>query len=143
MKTMKSFKSFNAYSVIYRKESGFTLIEVMVALAIFAVAASMLMLSGGNSIRQTSYMQEKILSAQVADQYLNKLYVDQRWPEKGTRGRVQVYAGYDWYVREVVRETKVQDFRQIVTEVFPGAMRPDKNKMPLASLTSYLRRPKK
>ncbi len=122
---------------------GFTLIEVMVALAVFAVAAAMLMLSDGTTIRQTRYMQEKVLSSQVADHYLNSIYAEQRWPEKGVRGRAQTYAGYDWYVRESVYETSIKDFRQIVTQVFAGAELPHDDEVPLSTLTSYLRRPRK
>lgn len=113
------------------------------ALAIFAVASSMLMLSGGNSIRQTRYMQEKVLSSQLADQYLNRIYAEQRWPDAGKRGRTQVYAGYDWYIREVVRDTKIADFRQVTAEVFSGAEAPGKDETPLASLAGYIRKPKK
>ena len=124
-------------------DAGFTLIEVMVALAIFAVAASMLMLSGGNSIKQTGYLQEKVLATQVADQYLNRLYTEQRWPEKGIRGRVQRYAGYDWYIRESIHDTHIAGFRRVIADVFVGAAPPEDGDRYLATLTTHLRKPQK
>ena len=122
---------------------GFTLIEVMVALAVFAVAAAMLMLSDGNSIRQTRYMQEKVLSSQVADRYLSRMQAEKNWPEKGVRGRVEIYAGYDWYVQQIVRDTSVPDFRHVVVEAYVGNRAPEDGDLPVFSLTSYLRKPKK
>ena len=125
------------------KQQGFTLIEVMIALAVFAVAAAMLMLSDGNSIRQTRYMQEKVLAAQVADQYMSRLYADKNWPDKGVRGKAESYAGYDWYIRQITRTTNFPDFRTIVVEVFAGRDKPEDDQVGLYSLTSYLRKPKK
>ena len=123
--------------------NGFTLIEVMVALVVFAVAASMLMLVDGNSIRQTRYMQEKVLAAQVSDQYLSRLQAEKNWPDKGIRGKVENYAGYYWYVRQTVRDTSERDFRKIVVDVFVGNQKPGDDDIPMFSLDSYLRKPKK
>ena len=92
------------------KASGFTLIEVMVALAIFALAAGMLLLTDGNSIRQTRYLQEKVLSSQIADHSLNVIQAEQRWNEPGIKARIETYAGQEWYVRETVRETYSSQF---------------------------------
>ncbi|WP_062266728.1 type II secretion system minor pseudopilin GspI [Endozoicomonas arenosclerae] len=122
---------------------GFTLIEVMVALVVFAVAASMLMLADGNSIRQTRYMQEKVLAAQVADQYLSRMQAEKNWPDKGIKGKVENYAGYYWYVRQTVRDTSERDFRKIVVDVFVGNQKPGDDDISMFSLDSYLRKPKK
>ncbi|AMO55816.1 general secretion pathway protein I [Endozoicomonas montiporae CL-33] len=115
----------------------------MVALAIFAVAAAMLMLSDGNSIRQTRYMQEKVLAAQVADQYMSRLQAERNWPDKGVKGRNETYAGYDWYIRQVTRTTNMPDFRKVVVEVFAGRTKPEDDDTGLYSITSYFRKPKK
>lgn len=125
------------------KQRGFTLIEVMVALAVFAVAAAMLMLSDGNSVRQTRYMQEKVLAAQLTDQYMSRLYADKSWPDKGVKGKNESYAGYDWYIRQITRTTNFPDFRKVVVEVFIGRDKPEDDQVGLYSLTSYLRKPKK
>lgn len=122
---------------------GFTLIEVMVALAVFAVAASMLMLSDGTSIRQTRYMQEKVLAAQVADQYMSRLQAEKNWPDKGVKGKNEAYANYDWYVRQITQTTNIPDFRKVEVEVFIGRSKPEDNQISLYSLVSHFRKPKK
>ena len=122
---------------------GFTLIEVMVALAVFALAASMLMLSDGNSIRQTRYMQEKVLAAQIADHHLSVLLAERRWKDSGTNTRIQEYAGLNWRVTEVVRDTSLKKFKEVEVKVFVGEDEPDEDAVPLSRMTSYIRRVKK
>ncbi len=125
-----------------RNTNGFTLLEVMVALAVFALAASMLILTDGNSIRQTRYQQEKILATQIADHYLNTLHSEGRWSGRAAGAQVEVYAGHQWYVREISAATDTPDFRKVQVEVFAGGSQPAKNALPLARLTTWLRRPK-
>ncbi len=121
---------------------GFTLLEVMVALAVFALAASMLILSDGNSIRQTRYQKEKILASQIADHYLNTLHAEGRWSGPAVRPRIESYAGYQWYVRETSAATESPDFRKVQVDVFIGESEPEKGAVPLARLTTWLRRPR-
>ena len=128
--------------MMHKGINGFTLLEIMVALAVFALAASMLILSDGNSIRQTRYQQEKILAAQIADHYLNTLHSEGRWSGHAARPKVESYAGYQWYVREISATAGSPDFRKVQVEVFSGESEPAKNAVPLARLTTWLRRPK-
>lgn len=120
---------------------GFTLLEVMVALTVFALAASMLILSDGNSIRQTRYQQEKILASQIADHYLNVLHAERRWSGSAVRPQIESYAGYQWYVRETSASTGA-DFRKVQVEVFIGESEPERGAAPLARLSTWLRRPR-
>lgn len=122
--------------------NGFTLLEVMVALAVFALAASMLILSDGNSIRQTRYQQEKILASQIADHYLNVLHAEERWSGPAVWPQIESYAGYQWYVRETSSITGSPDFRRVQVEVFIGESEPEKGSAPLARLSTWLRRPR-
>lgn len=124
------------------RQNGFTLLEVMVALAVFALAASMLILSDGNSIRQTRYQQEKVLASQIADHYLNVLHAEGRWSGPAVRPQIESYAGYQWYVRETSALAGSPDLRKVQVEVFIGESEPEKGAAPLARLTTWLRRPR-
>ena len=124
-----------------KSHSGFTLLEVMVALAVFALAASLLILSDGNSVRQTRYQQEKVLAAQVADHYLNVLHAEERWSGPAVKPRIEDYGGYSWYVKETSEMANAQGLRKIQVDVYAGESPPEKSIAPLASLTTWRRRP--
>ena len=120
---------------------GFTLLEVMIALAVFALAASILMLSNGNSIRQTRYQSEKVMASQIADHYLTTLHAEQRWSGPAARPQIQSYAGLQWYVREISVAEDTADLRKVQIEVFPGEVEPPKGTAPLATMATWIRRP--
>ncbi|PJE78613.1 Type II secretion system protein I [invertebrate metagenome] len=124
------------------RNKGFTLIEVMVALSVFAAAASMLIITNGNSVRFTRYLQDKIQAAQVADQYLNKLIVDQYWSEAGVRSGVLVYSGLEWYVNEVIIDASHSRQKQVSLSVFVGGEVPEDDEQPVYTLISYIKREK-
>lgn len=118
---------------------GFTLLEVMIALAIFAMMASMLILVDGNSIKQARYQQEKVLASQIADHYLTSLHATNQWQGAATIPQVQSYVGYQWTVLETF-ELVSDDLRAVTVAVYLGE--PNlKKATPLVQLTSWLRKP--
>ena len=118
---------------------GFTLLEVMVALTIFAMTASMLILVDGNSIKQARYQQEKILASQIADHYLTSLHATNQWQGAATIPQLQSYAGLQWTVLETF-ELVSDNFRAVTVAVYLGE--PNlKKATPLVQLTSWLKKP--
>ena len=63
-----------------KREAGMTLIEVMVALVIFALAGLAVMQSTLQQTRQLGRMEEKILASWLADNQLVQLRLEKRWP---------------------------------------------------------------
>lgn len=55
------------------RERGFTLLEIMVALAIFATLAAAVLSASQYVVKQTSRVEERVFSAWVADNRLNEL----------------------------------------------------------------------
>ncbi len=96
---------------------GFSLIEVLVALAIFGLAVMALLNLAGESTRNTAWMRERILAGVVADN---------RAVEASLAGRAELDAMMA--IREGVEEAGGQDWRWTrrfeATEV-PGLMRVD------------------
>ncbi len=124
------------------KQSGFTLLEILVALAIFALAASVLLVADGRAIRQTARVQEKIQASWLADQVITQYQVEEIFPPKGKRSSVKPYQGRQWTVKEEVIETSEQFLHRIEVQVFPGTAKPSDKDVPLFRLTGYLRRHK-
>lgn len=85
---------------------GFTLLEVMIALAIFALAALTVMQVSSGAIRSQSVLQERMVAEWVADNQIALLYLmtnDQRAVSQ--QGTVEM-AGQHWYWRSVPVSTE-------------------------------------
>ena len=63
-----------------KKQAGMTLIEVMVALAVFALSGLAMMQATLQQTRQLGRMEEKTLAGWLADNQLVQLRLENRWP---------------------------------------------------------------
>ena len=87
-------------SVIARM-GGFTLLEVMVALAIFATLATAVLSASQYVVRQARAAEERLLAAWVADNQLNELRLQSR-PVVTQPQRMVSMGQRDWVVRQTV-----------------------------------------
>ena len=124
-----------------RKTSGFTLLEILVALAIFALAASVLMVTDGRSIRQTAYVLDKVQASWLADRALNNYYIEEQFPDVGRHSSTVEMSGKQWFLRDQVFATSQDGLRRVEISVFSGAERPADKSVPAFRLTGYIRRP--
>ena len=122
-----------------RRSLGFTLLEVLVALAIFALAGSVLMVTDGRSIRQLARVQETMRASMIADSHLNRFYVEQIFPATGTTSTVITQNGQPWYVRDVVSATGQGNLRRIEVHIFHGGEAPNEDAQPLYRLIGFVR----
>ena len=87
------------------KNRGFTLIEVMVALAIIAIALAALIKASGNHTRSAGYLKSKTLAHYVAMNEVAKLQIEKAWPDLGTKKDDTEMAGITWYWTREVEKT--------------------------------------
>ena len=120
------------------KQRGFTLLEVLVALAILAVSSASLMISDGQSIRQVSRVQDKVIASWLAENTLNNFYIGKKWPEPGTSGNVQLWNERRWYVNTETSSTKSDKLRKIDVHIYTGDSVQPQNKV--YALTGFIRR---
>ena len=119
-----------------RRNSGFTLIEVLVALAVLAIALAAVMQTVTYSIDITANLRDHNVALWVAQNRLTQHQVTLSWPAPDTtEGSVEM-AGRTWYWRELVSTTPEAQMRRIAIEV-----RADKTKEALARLNGYLEQP--
>jgi len=116
------------------KSAGFTLIEVMLAMAIFAIAGVALISSADTHFRHLSYIETKMMANWVASNQLVEATLDKSWPPKNNKkGKVEL-AGREWFWMQKVLKTTDQNMKAVSVEI-----RLDKAKeTSLASLTTYL-----
>ena len=98
------------------KQSGFTLLEVMLAIAVFAIAGVALLGVADNNYRDISHLEEQMFANWVASNQLVEVSLDKTWPPKNNRkGKVEM-AGRTWYWQQKVIKTNNKELRSIIME---------------------------
>lgn len=127
--------------IFYQKsnQQGFTLLEVVVAVAVFAIAASMLLVAGGGAIKKTAYLEEKTLANLIAENYLVELKLENEWPAVGEKTEEVVLAGRKWEVKHNVSQAGDEKrMRKVVVSVERKLDYHDGEPHLLAELQGYL-----
>ena len=100
-----------------QRSAGFTLLEVLVALAIVAVALIAVVRALGQSIDVGAALRDRTLALWVAENRLNGHYLIRDWPDtKTTDGTIDAN-GRTWRWREIVSQTEVAEMRRLDIEV--------------------------
>ncbi|MFZ5699246.1 MAG: type II secretion system minor pseudopilin GspI [Pseudomonadota bacterium] len=120
---------------------GFTLIEVMVALAIFVALALAINSTMSANVHGISRFEEKTLAAWVASNKLVELQVYQQWPENGRQDDASEFAGREWFIETEVAAGPLPDTRRVDISV---GLQPEgtmAEKYPVSTLTALLVKP--
>jgi general secretion pathway protein I len=96
-----------------RRARGFTLIEVLVALAIAAIGLASVLSVVGNSARNASYLRDKIYASWIASNHIAEVRLGGFMPSVDkTNGDVQ-FANQKWTWEQTVTQTDVPNMRRI------------------------------
>ncbi|AAZ25444.1 type II secretion system minor pseudopilin GspI [Colwellia psychrerythraea] len=116
------------------KQHGFTLIEVMLAMAVFAIAGVALLGVADNNYRHISHLEEQMFANWVASNQLVEVSLDKTWPPKNNRkGKVEM-AGRTWYWQQKVIKTANKELRAVNMQVRLN----EDDELVSASLLTYL-----
>ena len=103
------------------RASGFTLIEVLIALAVFAAVGITLAKNVSTVVLQTSRMQEKALAWSVASNVANNRFirVEDESPIERTGRKTQevLQANRSWFVETTLRSTDNEDLKALTVSV--------------------------
>ena len=88
-----------------RNNRGFTLIEVMVAIAIFAMAALAAVSAASGHLNSLSTIQQRTFAQYVAANRLTDLNLANTWPIKDNQRGSERQGGVEWQWRQQVVET--------------------------------------
>ena len=104
-----------------KRASGFTLLEVLVALAIFALVAASVLTATARSLQTASRLEEKTLAMWIADNQLVELQLSKNPVAEGRdQGEVD-FAGRRWQWQREVQATREPDMRRVTLWVAPMA----------------------
>lgn len=95
------------------RQRGFTLVEVLIAVAIVAMAAITASMSLGRSTQQLSWLGEKTRAYQVAADKLVELQVYQQWPSTGVQDSKVERFDTRWQLRTTVKAGPFPDTRRV------------------------------
>jgi general secretion pathway protein I len=114
--------------------AGFTLLELMIALVIFAVTALVVLEQTSRSVRLQSVLEEKTLALWVAENTIAKLQQEKAWPSPRSRHQKVHFADRDWRVNIHTENTAQAKLRKVTVDVAIG----DETERKVASLVGYL-----
>jgi general secretion pathway protein I len=129
-----------------RVHGGFTLLEVLVALAVLALALGAAIQAVGDYTANQAYLRDRTFALWVARNQLATVQLSGRWPSVGQqKGDAELplggidSAGREWrWVMQVV-QTAEADLRRLDIDVFPSEAADDA--VPVARLSGFMERP--
>jgi len=103
--------------IMFKYKQGFTLLEVLVALAILAIALAAAIKVSAENAENAGYLRDKTLAHWVAMNVLTEIQVRGKWPALGQKRGSAVMANREWYWTMKVSETVDDELRRLDVQV--------------------------
>ncbi|HUH37420.1 MAG TPA: type II secretion system minor pseudopilin GspI [Spongiibacteraceae bacterium] len=118
-----------------RRQGGFTLLEVLVALTILAVTALAVARQVGGSVGHLQRLEHKTLALSLAENELSRVRDTAGWPSPGAFSRTVTFMEQRWLVATEVNATSDPDLRRITVQITADTGLSDK--APLVSISAF------
>ena len=99
-----------------KKQLAFTLLEVLVALAVLAMGMGAVIKVVSSQAIQVNYLKEKTIAQWIASNKANEVQLA-AWPATGTSGGSEFMAQQEWSWKLTVSNTPDKDIRRLDIEV--------------------------
>ncbi len=123
---------------MFKRRLGFTLIEMLLALAVFAYAASSILAVLSQTSQNLSEIEQMTFASWVANDKLIEMQVDKTWPPKDKAKGERELVGQKWYWQQRVEKTEDPNLRKISVEV---RLKPE-DKFSLYTLSTFVSKQK-
>lgn len=135
---MSGFPGRRSAAKARRGGGGFTLIEVLVALAIVAIGMAAVMEALTSSTDTAMYLQDKTFADWVALNRMETVRLSGAVPTTGTSNDTVDYAGRKWEWRQKVTNTSIKGMVQIEVDVRPADRKAGDDRGWYASATGFM-----
>lgn len=98
--------------IYYQKQKAFTLLEVLVALAVLAMGLGTVLKVAGGQATQLAYLKDKTIAQWVANNKVNEVQLGD-WPKTGVSNGHEFMAGQEWNWKLTVSNTPDKDIRRL------------------------------
>jgi len=104
---------------VTRKNSatGFTLIELVIALAVLAIGMTAVLHSTSQAGHAGIFLKEKTIAHWVASNQAAELSISRDWPDPGVTSGTETMAQQTWHWEAEVRNTAVPELRRVTIRV--------------------------
>jgi general secretion pathway protein I len=119
---------------------GFTLLEVMVALAVLAIALAAMIKGVSDNANNAAYLRDKTFAQWVGMNVVNEQRLAGDWSDKSLQRGEEEMGQHTWYWSYKLSETFDEDVRRLEVEVRGSEAR---DTSPLVTLVAFVPRPEK
>jgi len=104
--------------MIFRFKQAFTLLEVMVALAVIAMTLGAIIESGSASSRNALHLKEKTFASWIAQNQISWYRAQKRWSNKSNKKGVVDMANVEWEWKMTIHKTDEPLLRRLDIDVY-------------------------
>ena len=119
---------------LFSQDDGFSLLELLVAIAILSLAVLPMVASQSTAVRSSSILSEKAYAKIVAENVMTELTLSEQPPLAGTIEGKEEIAGIPYHWRATVREISSQSVTSITLTILA-----ENNETELYELTGFRR----
>ena len=123
----------------FRYTQGFTLLEVLIALAVLALSMGAVIKATSDYTGNQSYLRDRTLAMWVARNVLVRFQIEGEWLSVGERKGTEEMGNQEWRWMTRISQTEEAELRRLDVEVYPVDSDDDEN--PVSVLSGFLRQP--
>ena len=122
-----------------RSVQGFTLLEVLIALAVLALSMGAVIKATSDYTGNEAYLRDRTMAIWVARNVLVEFQINGEWLSVGERKGTREMGEQEWRWLTRISQTEESELRRLDVEVYPVDADDDEN--PVSVLSGFLRQP--
>lgn len=119
-------------------QSGFTLVEILVSLAIMSVVLGALIQAAGSSALNAGRLRDRTIAQWVGANHLAEMQLADTFPDTGNKAGNTEMLGITWYWKSAVQEVEDDDLRRVDIEI----RRREDDKNPIVRVAGFIGHPR-